>query len=116
MSLGIREACVEELVFDLGLGGHVDLDSLWRDRWKYWGWGKRGYQSLSYQQLILTAVSGTAPGAVGGTEDHMAPITVQRGARQGDGGCRTVGQELWVRAARLRGIRPCRSGACPAGK
>ena len=41
ISLGIRETCVEELVLDLGLGGHVDLDSLWRDRWKYWGWGKR---------------------------------------------------------------------------
>lgn len=30
MFLGIREACVEELVLDLGLGGHVDLDSVER--------------------------------------------------------------------------------------
>lgn len=28
MPLGIREACVEELAFDLGLGDRVDFDSL----------------------------------------------------------------------------------------
>lgn len=33
----------------------------------------------------------------------MVPLMVQRGARQVDGGCSSVGQELWVREGRGEG-------------